>query len=73
MKFKFDETTDYGQDILELVAMVNELMDPDRIYCKKDVIGILRRISSNATTIKTDVMCMRGDGYFTEGDEISDH
>lgn len=52
--FHFDEESDYGQEILELLAMVSELTDPDGEYNKIDVLESLTRIKEKVRRIRFD-------------------
>ncbi len=52
--FGFNEESDYGQEILELIGMVTELADPDGEYNKIDVRESLTRIEEKVRRIKFD-------------------
>lgn len=52
--FPFEEESDYGEEIMELLAMVNELTYPDEVYNKIDVRKSLTRIEEKVRRIKFD-------------------
>ncbi len=52
--FGFEEESDYGQEILELLTMVSELVDPDGEYNKIDVRESLTKIEEKVRRIKFD-------------------
>lgn len=49
---KFDEESDYGQDVLELIGEVNLLMDMSKIYTKTEINAILIHVKVQAERIQ---------------------
>lgn len=49
---KFDEDSDYGQDVLQLIGEINELMNENKIYTKTEINGILIRVKVQAERIQ---------------------
>lgn len=64
MKFKFDEDSDYGQDVLDLVGEVNLLMDENRSYQKTDVNAILIQIKVKSEAIQRNMQGKDKASYF---------
>lgn len=64
MKFKFDEDSDYGQDVLDLVGTVNLLMEENRAYQKTDVNSILIQILVKARAIQDNMKGKGKEAYF---------
>ena len=67
MRFKFDEESEYGQEVLELVGLVNTLMEPDRIYTKTEVMKILKQIRGKTSRTEADVKNSRKFSFFCDG------
>ena len=51
LSFYFKEESDYGQDILELMAMDADLMDEDKVYQKTKTKQDLHQIKMRAQSI----------------------
>ena len=51
LSFYFKEESDYGQDILELMAMVADLMDENKVYQKTKTKQDLHQIKMRAQSI----------------------
>ena len=68
MKIKYCESSQYGQEVLELVGLVAELQDPDKEMTKTEIMQILRIIKTYAEIIKIGVSKL-GFDYFKEVEE----
>lgn len=56
MRFFYDEQSNYGQQVLELLGLVESLRDPDKRYDSTEVHDILTEISAVAlmTRVQND-------------------
>lgn len=52
MRFYYDEDSNYGQMVLELLALVESLRDPSKTYDDTEVHDILTEISAHALMIR---------------------
>lgn len=64
VRYEFDEETDYGQDILELIGEVASLMEEDRTYSKTEINSTLIRIKNRAANIQHNIAGKDRDAYF---------
>ena len=51
VSFAFNEGSAYGQDVLELLGMVSELMQEDKVYGKTEVKDRLNEIRKKSKSI----------------------
>ena len=55
MRFFYDEQSDYGQMVLELLALVESLRDPERKYDSTEVHDTLTDISAHTLKIRRQI------------------
>ena len=58
---RYSESSDYGQEILDLVATLAFLMDGERLYTKKEIRRALAQARGIIQTIEEHIP---SDGYF---------
>ena len=63
---RYRESSDYGQEILDLVATLAFLMDDERLYTKKE---IRRALAQARRIIQTIEEHLPSDGYFDSESE----
>ena len=65
MTIRYVEESDYGQDLLVLLAEIDLLMDKDRDYTKTEIDKTLHRVRNRCYNIITDLRRSGkdGDGY----------
>lgn len=64
MKIRFNEDSDYGQDVLELIGTVTELTDLNRTYSKAEIHKILRKVTGKITFLTSSLKEARDYSYF---------
>lgn len=71
MKITFYESSEYGQDVLELAALVASLMDTETARPKTEIYRILYQIKgrSEAVRMKMKQVAWNGDAYTRKGAE----
>ena len=52
MKIIYDENSDYGQQILQIMAELAILMDEDKLYTKTEICSILTKVKNYAYNLK---------------------
>lgn len=62
---KFDEETDYGQDVLQLIGEATQLMDPAKIFTKTEINAILIHVKVQAERIQHNMAGKDKMPYFT--------
>ena len=65
---RYSESSDYGQEILDLVATLAFLMDDERLYTKKEIRRALAQARGIIQTIEEHIP---SDGYFEPTERIS--
>lgn len=55
MKIIYDEESDYGQQILQIMAELASLMDEDKLYTKTEICSILIKVKNYAYNLKDKV------------------
>ena len=64
------EPSEYGQDILDLLALVASLMGNEPVYSKKGILSVLGEMRGKISAIEEGTK-RKGIGYFTEESEES--
>ena len=64
----YSEPSEYGQDILDLLALIAALMGNEPVYSKKGILSVLGQMRGKISVIEEGVK-RKGIGYFTEGDD----
>lgn len=52
MKIIYDDESDYGQQILQIMAELASLMDEDKLYTKTEICSTLTKVKNYAYNLK---------------------
>ena len=67
-KILYSEPSEYGQDILDLLALIAALMGNEPVYSKKGILSVLGQMRGKITVIEEGVK-RKGIDYFLERDD----
>lgn len=65
MKIMYDDSSDYGQELLEILGELSSLMEEDKLYTKTQIINTLRKTRNKIANLRDKVQwTLATDDYY---------